>query len=86
MSEKVHPDALASMKAQGAATTRWAVYRNMAMDSSTLGHLQFLAIGPDNTLKQPPPRYPDSHLGLGWKYLFVGWINLETGEVEKDGT
>jgi hypothetical protein len=81
---KVHPDALASMKAQGAPTTRWGAYQNMALDSSTCGHLQFLAIGPENTFKEPPKRYPDTQFGLGWKYLFVGWVNLETGDVEEN--
>jgi hypothetical protein len=26
---------------------------------------------------------PDSHLGIGWKYLLVGKVNLESGEIEE---
>jgi len=28
---------------------------------------------------------PDSHLGIGWRYLLVGTVNLETGEIEEAG-
>jgi len=24
---------------------------------------------------------PDSHLGIGWRYLLVGKVDMETGEV-----
>ncbi len=26
---------------------------------------------------------PDSHLGIGWKYVLVGKVNLESGEIEE---
>ena len=82
--EKVHPEALEQMRKQGAPTTRWGAYQNMALDSASCGHLQFLAVGPDNTCKVAPPRYPDTHLGTGWKYLLVGWVDLTTGEINTD--
>jgi hypothetical protein len=63
--------------------TRWAAYQNQALDSASLGHIQFLAVGPKNTLKEPPKRCPDTHLGLGWKYQFFGWLDLETGEINE---
>jgi len=62
--------------------TRWAAYQNHALDSANCGHLQFLAVGPDNTCKEAPERYPaDTSSGMGWRYLRVGWVDLETGEV-----
>lgn len=62
--------------------TKWAAYQNKAMDSASLGHLQFLAIGPKNTLKEPPKQAPDTPYGIGWKYRFVGWVDMSTGEVK----
>lgn len=62
-------------------STRWAAYQNAALDSATCGHLQFLAIGPENTYKEKPTHFPDTNAGLGWKYQFVGWVNLSTGEI-----
>ncbi len=79
----VHPEALEQMKRASSAGTRWAAYQNHAMDSSGLGDLRFLAVGPNNTVKEPPSRYPDTHLGTGWAYLFVGWVDLDTGKVEE---
>jgi hypothetical protein len=79
----VHPKAPAQMKKASSEGTRWAAYQNHAMDSSGLGELRFLAVGPNNTIKEKPARYPDTHLGTGWAYLFVGWVNLETGQVEE---
>ena len=61
----------------------WFAYQNHALDSMNLGHLQFLCCGPDCTFEKPPERMPDSHLGIGWRYLLVGTVNLETGEIEE---
>jgi len=72
------------MKASGSnhKTTRWAAYQNQAMDSASHGHLQFLAIGPHNTYQVPPTAYPvDTSHGLGWKYRFIGYVDMETGEI-----
>lgn len=67
-------------------TTKWAAYQNHALDSANCGHLQFLAVGPDNTCKEAPEKYPaDTSSGMGWRYLHVGWVDLETGEVVADG-
>jgi hypothetical protein len=27
---------------------------------------------------------PDTQAGLGWKYLFIGWVDLTTGDIRKD--
>ena len=86
MSEKAYEDAVKQMKESpyNHETTCWAAYQNKAMDSANLGHLQFLAVGEENTYKEPPERYPaDTQSGMGWRYLFIGWVNLETGEVEE---
>jgi len=64
--------------------TRWAAYQNRALDSAGLGHLQFLAVGPRNTYKEKPPQFPDTAQGVGWKYRFVGWVDLGTGEIHAD--
>lgn len=83
--ETASSEALEAMKESpyNHPTTRWAAYQNMALDSANCGHLQFLAIGPDNTIKKAPERYPaDTRSGMGWRYLHVGWVDLETGEVE----
>ncbi len=60
---------------------RWAAYQNHAMDSAGLGHLRCMAIGPECTFKEAPERHPDTQEVIGWRYLFVGWADLETGMV-----
>ena len=82
--EKAQPYALAQMNAIY-PHARWAAYQNVALDSSNCGHLQFLAIGPENTYKEPPVQYPvDNEHGMGWRYRFAGWVDLETGEIKKE--
>jgi hypothetical protein len=82
---KAEPEALEQMKSSpyNHGSTRWAAYQNQCMDSTNFGHLQFLAVGPENTYKEKPKHYPDTQYGLGWRYLFAGWVDLETGEVIK---
>jgi len=64
--------------------SRWAIYQNQALDSAACGHLRFLAVGPRNTYHEPPDRLPDTPQEIGWKYGFVGWVDLETGEVQEE--
>lgn len=59
----------------------WAAYENHDLGHPNLGHLRFLKYGPDCTLKEPPEKYPDTSLGIGWRYVYIGTVNLETGEV-----
>jgi len=82
---QVEPETLEEMKTSpyNHEDTRWAVYQNMALDSVNVGHMQFLAVGSQNTFKEPPGRIPDSPAGLGWRYGFIGWVDLESGVVEK---
>lgn len=78
--DKIHEEALQQMRERGGS---WAVYENRALDSSNAGHLQFLQYGPGRTYLEPPGRYPvDNVHGMGWRYLYVGTVNLGTGEVE----
>lgn len=78
------PEALEAMQESpyNFPTTRWAAYENHALDSVTCGELRFLAVGPQNTYQEAPDRYPDSHLGVGWRYVYIGWVNLKTGAIE----
>jgi len=62
--------------------TRWAAYQNLEKDSVNVGHMQFLAVGSKNTFKKPPKNMPDSPHGLGWRYKFIGWVNLGTGNID----
>lgn len=64
-------------------TARWAAYQNHDLGSRELGHLKFLAVGPRCTVKSAPAgRLPDTPREINWRYWFVGYVNLKTGEVE----
>ncbi len=63
---------------------RWAVYQNQDLGSPSLGALQFLAIGPNCTYQEPPKRLPDTPRSINWRYWFVGWVDLHTGEIEEE--
>lgn len=81
--EKAHPDALAAMKARGG---RWAAFQNHAMDSNQLGHLRFIKFGPGCTFESAdalPERHPDTGDCIGWRYLLVGEVDLDTGAVKE---
>ena len=76
MESEILPEALEQMRSQGGS---WAAYRNHALDNSTCGDLRFLKYGKGCTFEEPPNRYPDSHLGTGWRYILVGTVDLEKG-------
>lgn len=74
------PAALSMMRERGGT---WAAYQNLTLDSTGLGHMQFLRFGPGCTYKHPPVCYPkDTQYGMGWKYRVVGLVNTETGAVD----
>jgi hypothetical protein len=73
-------DALATMLSRGG---RWAAYRNVEIGHRDLGHLKFLRVGEGCTFQDPPQRLPDTPREINWRYLFVGFVNLATGEIEK---
>lgn len=76
---EVEVEALEKMRSQ-CPGARWACYQNIALDSAYCGHLQFLAVGEGLTFKQAPAQYPQD-----WRYRFVGWVDLASGEVVRDG-
>jgi len=53
----------------------WAVYQNLAHDSTTRGQIIFLRYGEGCTHTKPPPHAPDGAHGTGWKYLLVGLLS-----------
>lgn len=78
---KAEPDALAQMKERGGT---WAAYQNIALDSADRGRIQFIKYGPGCTFEKPPEKCPDTKVSLGWKYAFVGLVDLETGLIKKE--
>jgi hypothetical protein len=85
--EKPSADAILQMQTSpyNFPDTRWAAYQNHDLGHPELGHLQFLATGPGNTFKQPPDRFPDTARRIGWRYVHVGFVNLETGKIDAAG-
>ena len=77
---KVSAEALKQMRERGGD---WFAYQNHAMDSAGLGDLQFLQCGEGRTYQTPPARMPDTQHAVGWKFLLVGKVNLETGTMEE---
>lgn len=84
MDQQISPEALEQMKESpyNFDDTKWAAYQNIAMDSAGLGDLRFMAVGPRNTLKEKTKRLPDTHMGIGWRFQFVGWVDLEDGDIK----
>jgi hypothetical protein len=73
------PEALTTIRERGGD---WFAFQSRDMSSRTLGDLQFLQCGPGRTYLEPPARMPDTKHGIGWRYLLVGKVNLETGEIQ----
>ena len=79
MNNRPTPEALQAMRDRKGT---WAAYENHDLGHPDAGHLRFLKYGADCTLKEPPLRYPDTSEAIGWRYQYIGTVNLETGEVE----
>jgi hypothetical protein len=77
----ISTEALQQMRERATPSDKWWAYQNQALDSAGLGHLQFLQVGPDRTFKEAPERMPDSQHSIGWRYLRVGVVDLETGKI-----
>lgn len=87
--EQATPEAIEQMAAhrRKVGDVRWAAYQNHDLGHYDLGGLRFLAIGPQCTFQGPPSRYPDTQHGLGWRYLWVGWVDLlDGGKILADET
>lgn len=78
-SKTVDPEVLPILQERGGS---WAAYENQAMDSGLHGHLQFLQVGPGRTHETAPEQLPDGPYGPGWKYRYVGTVDLVTGAVQ----
>ncbi len=61
--------------------TRWAAYRNEDLGHRDCGDLKFLAVGPQNTYKVTPERLPDIPDAINWRFVFVGYLDLQTGAI-----
>ncbi len=73
-------EALETMRDRGG---RWAAYQNVDLGHPQIGHLRFLQFGgPESTFKVPPERHPDTPQVIGWRYYYVGEVNLTTGKIE----
>lgn len=80
--DAIDKEALEAMNARCRPGTRWAAYENQAFDSSNAGHLQFLLVGSGCTYTEPPAKYPiDNANGAGWRYLLVGIVNIDYGNI-----
>jgi hypothetical protein len=73
------PEALRIMRERGG---RWFCFQNHDLSHSQLGRLQFLKCGEGCTYQTPPERMPDTKELLGWRYVLIGEVNLETGEMQ----
>lgn len=76
----IGPEALQQMRERGG---QWAAYENHDLGHPELGHLQFLKFGPGCTFEKAPERMPDTQTHINWRYVRVGPVNLETGEIEE---
>jgi len=79
--EKIDSEALAQMRERARPETQWAAYENKDLGHPDGGRLQFLHVGAGCTFAVPPPRMPDTNVGLGWRYVLVGTVNLDDGTV-----
>jgi len=80
---KIERAPLKTMRAFQEDGIRWAAYQNHDLGHPDAGRLAFLQYGgPKSTFKTPPPRYPDTEsVGLGWRYVLVGEVDLKEGKV-----
>jgi len=79
--EKIDEYTLLQLK-HGAAkypSGTWHVYQNQDLGHPNQGHLEFLRVGPENTLKTAPKTLPDTPGQINWRYQHVGIIDSETG-------
>lgn len=77
--EQPDSDAIEAMRSQISPEGRWAAFQNHDLGSREVGHVMFMAVGPNNTTKRID--HP-SWGGSNWRYIFVGFVNLETGKIE----
>jgi hypothetical protein len=82
---KAAEEALVQMRERTTPGSSWAAFQNVALDSANVGHLQFLKVGPGCTYAEPPEKYPaDTTHGMGWRYFFVGFVDLTDGTIHSE--
>lgn len=82
--EQVHEVALETMREktlEWGPDVRWAAYQNHELGHPELGHMKFLAVGPGRTYETAPAKLPDSATEINWRYIHVGYVDLESGKV-----
>ena len=80
--DKPEPHALQAMRERARPGTRWAAYQNADLGHPDCGRLQFLMVGDGCTFANAPERAPDTRdCGLGWRYVHVGFVDLDNGTV-----
>jgi hypothetical protein len=84
----VKPDdsALTQMKLLGDdKENRWLAYQNHELGHRDCGHLRFLKCGPQcGVTEWPLKRLPDFQGQINWRYVFVGFVNLDTGDITEE--
>jgi hypothetical protein len=70
--------------------TRWAAYQNHDIgDPESVGLLKFLAVGPKNSFQEPPRFFPSTR-DLAFQaddpFVFVGYVDLGTGDISTKGS
>jgi hypothetical protein len=84
--DMIDEEALEQMRERLKPNTKWAAYQNVALDSGHAGHIQFLHVGEGRTFTDEtlPEAFPfDNEWGMGWRYRFIGWANLDTRGIER---
>jgi len=76
---KPEPESLDAMRSRDSGGTKWAAFQNHDLGSREIGHLKFMAVGPNNTIKTIDCPSPTD-----WRYRFVGWVSLETGSIQEE--
>lgn len=73
------PEALAQIRKKLAEwpDAKFAAFQCADLGSRNIGHLEFLAVGPGRGIP-----VIDRATGRHWSYLFVGFVNPETGLIE----
>lgn len=79
MKPRIDPGPLAEMRALGG---NWYAYQNHDLGHPEAGRIAFLKYGEDCGCATPPPHYPDTpEIGLGWRYLPIGQVDLDAAEI-----
>jgi hypothetical protein len=80
-SGEIDPEVLEIMRSRHSEGKKWAAYRNSDLSSPNAGHLTFLQVGEGCTYPTAPPKHPDTPSLIGWRYLLIGFVELESGDI-----